>query len=165
MLDDSILKQFRYISLTGRDISAQAVSLYKATATQVFHTNVEHSDEAKQKLLEFGYNYDAIDEWYMHIRAQELGWQKFFYENKIFPLYITYEDIEEDVLSVAKRIATFIGVNPSNVKTPDEPSVFRKVSDDRNFDWARRYEIEKEQRKRSARSDMGVKQLMKFAFR
>ncbi|MBN2700262.1 MAG: hypothetical protein JXR29_02285 [Methylothermaceae bacterium] len=137
------IKGFRFIYLTRRDLAMQAVSLYKATATDVFHTNIRH-DEAKLTRLEsLEYDFNQIHEWYRHIELQEAGWRHFFYRHRIFPLCITYEEVEADVLAVMKRIATFVAVDPDNVRLPAEASVFRKVRDERNLEWSRRFILER----------------------
>jgi trehalose 2-sulfotransferase len=138
----SYLCGFRYIYLTRRNRELQAVSLYKATSTTVFHTNVHHDEEAIHMLRSIEYNYAKISEWYKHIDQQEKGWQSYFFENRVFPLCINYEEIEEDILSVLKRIAAFVKVNPNHVKMPDVPSVFKKISDQRNIEWAHRFVLE-----------------------
>ena len=138
MQDRSYLAGFRWIYLTRRDLAAQAVSLYKAVETSVWHTNVSHADAALRKLEVLEYRYEAIAEWYRHIVEQERGWQAYFFRRRIFPLCLSYEDVEYDLPGAVKRIATFVGVKPDNVSLPAEPTVFRKVSDERNGEWARR---------------------------
>ncbi|MDP2901795.1 MAG: Stf0 family sulfotransferase [Methylovulum sp.] len=142
MDDQSYLAGFKYIYLTRRDLFAQAVSLYKATASSVFHTNKQHSEEELSQLNALEYDYDMIKNWYGHIAAQEKGWQQYFYNKRIFPLCITYEDIEDDILTVLKRIATYVAVNPENIAISAEPSVFKRISDSRNADWSNRFILE-----------------------
>lgn len=142
MEDEAYLSGFRYIYLFRRDIAAQAVSLYKATASQVFHTNIAHSEHALAKLAALKYDYAAIDMWRNHIAEQERGWQQYFHARRIFPLCLSYEDMGPDVLGTMQRIATFVGVDPKNVARPDSPSVFEKIGDAQNLEWARRYEQE-----------------------
>lgn len=139
MSDLEYLAGFKYIYLTRRDLAAQAVSLYKATSSSVFHTNIQHQDKALEKLDTLEYDFKLIKKWYEHIVSQEQGWKAYFYENRIFPLCIAYEDIEEDVLGVMKRIAMFVKVNPDMVQLPEMESVFKKVSDQRNVEWAHRF--------------------------
>lgn len=133
-----------YIYLTRRDLAAQAVSLYKATASSVFHTNVAHGEEALTRLASLHYSYKAIREWHAHIARQEEGWQRFFLKNRIFPLCITHEDIGDNVLAVMKRIAAFMGMAPRQIEMPDGPSVFEKIGDASNLEWARRFEWERD---------------------
>jgi len=142
MHDHAYLSGFKYIYLTRRDLAAQAVSLYKATASSVFHTNKQHSEQELNQLNALEYDYDAIKNWYDHIVVQEKGWQHYFYKNRIFPLCLSYEDIEDDVLVVLKRIADYIGVKPENISIPEEPSAFTKISDHRNAEWSRRFTLE-----------------------
>jgi trehalose 2-sulfotransferase len=142
MKDQTHFKDFKYIYLIRRSLAAQAVSLYKATASGVFHSNVQHGEDAIAKLNSLDYDYEKIREWYTHIVQQEFGWKDYFYCNRIFPLCLTYEDIEIDILGVLKRIATYVGVNPNNVKLPDEPSVFKRINDRRNTEWAQRFSME-----------------------
>ena len=58
--------------------------------------------------------------------------RNYFFENRIFPLCLTYEEIEEDIRQVLLRIATYVGVKPENVVMPVEESIFTKVRDIRN---------------------------------
>lgn len=142
MVDHSFLSGFKYIYLTRRDMAAQAVSLYKATETSVFHTNINHSEEAVFKLRSLEYDYEKIKEWYTHIDRQEKGWQQYFNENRISPLHLTYEEIDKNIVAILHRIATFVGVNPKNIRIPEESSVFKKIRDHRNAEWAHRFSLE-----------------------
>lgn len=142
MDDHSYLAGFKYIYLTRRDLAAQAVSLYKATASSVFHTDKQYSGEAINQLNALEYDYEAIKNWYAHLVAQEKGWQRYFYNRRIFPLHITYEDIEDDMFGVLKRIASYVAVDPANIAMPETESVFKKISDGRNAEWARRFSVE-----------------------
>lgn len=143
---EDILDGVRYIYLTRRDLAAQAVSLYKATESKVFHTNVTHESAALERLQNLDYDFDKIDKWYKHISAQEEGWERFFYERKITPLCLTYEQIESDVLQSMRRFGQFVGVVPGNISVDEANSAFQRVGDDRNLEWACRYRLERRQR-------------------
>lgn len=132
----------RYIYLTRRDMSAQAVSLYRATQTKVFHTNVQHSAESLAKLDELPYDYEQIKFWRNHIETQEIGWQRFFVEKNIFPLYIHYEDIDTNVSAVTQRIAAYIGRPRAAREVQPEASVFRKISSRKSVEWTARFDLE-----------------------
>lgn len=144
--DVSCLAKYRYIYLTRRNLAAQAVSLYKATETNIFHTNIKHDEGNRRALDKLEYDFVKINQWYEHIVMQERGWRNYFLEHKISPCYVTYEEIDEDIGSVVKRIAQFVGVNPDKVSLPAAPSIFTKVSDARNLDWACRFMLERERR-------------------
>jgi LPS sulfotransferase NodH len=89
MKDPSSLNQFKYVYLYRRDVAQQAVSLYKATETSMFHTNIEHNSDTLRKVKSIKYDFEKIDEWKRHIESQELGWQNFFQKNRINPLRIS----------------------------------------------------------------------------
>ncbi len=142
LVDKRDLDGYRYIYLTRRNLAAQAVSLYKATASNVFHTNIKHEREALHKLEMLEYDFKKIQRWYWHIALQEQGWKEYFLKHRISPCYITYEEIDEDIESVVKRIGHFVGVNPDKITLPEQASIFSKVSDSRNMEWACRFMLE-----------------------
>lgn len=152
MMSDTAWDGIRFIYLLRRDVAAQAVSLFKATATSVFHTNIAHAPDAVDKLRQLEYDFDKIHYWYEHIVEQERGWEVFFHDRKIYPLYLTYEHIEADVLMVMRRIARYVSVAPNNVLLPGEQSVFERVSDERNFEWSQRYVAERRKQLQRSRS-------------
>ncbi len=142
MSDSAVLGKFYYIYLTRRDLTAQAISLYRATSSGVFHTNVEHSREQLSRLEALPYDYDKILYWKHHIENQEVGWRSFFDESGIFPLSITYEDIKGDVAGVARRIAAYIG-RPMAARAVDPGlSVFRQLAGRQSVEWAARFNLE-----------------------
>lgn len=146
----SEIRQFKYIYLTRRDLAAQAISLYKATESSVFHTNIQHSEQALAKLNDLDYNYAKIDEWFRHIVAQENGWQKFFLTTKIFPLFVTYEDIDSDVTAVVERIAAYLGVALNEDALESPKSIFKKLANRKNVEWSAKYILERDLALRNA---------------
>lgn len=139
---------YTFIYLTRRNLAAQAVSLYCATETNVFHTNVEHDADAIRKLHELPYNYAEILRWYKHIAAQEAGWQAYFSQHNICPLTLYYEDIEHDVASVSQRIARYLG-QPLAAQQAASETVFRKIGNRRNAEWAGRFSLDLDAQKRT----------------
>ncbi|MBT9098016.1 hypothetical protein KFZ76_09915 [Methylovulum psychrotolerans] len=140
MADLRYLNGFKFVYLTRRDLAAQAVSLYRATSSEVFHSHVAHSETALAKLEALDYDYQAIKYWYEHIVAQEKGWQRYFYERRIYPYCLSYEDIEDDILTVLKRLAVYIDVDPNNILLPSAPSTIQKLRDGRSREWAQRFQ-------------------------
>lgn len=155
--DLGYIKGCRFIYLRRRDVVMQAISLFKATETDVFHTNVDHDEGKIDALQTLEYSFSGIEKWRQHILRQEKGWENFFYENRIFPLHVFYEDIEEDILQLMKRIATFVAVDPNNVHMPEQASVFRKVRDRRNIEWAQRFSQELAERNELLSGTFGAK--------
>ncbi len=140
--DEQCLAGLRYLSLRREDTVAQAISLYLAAGSQVFHTNVEHPPARLDALQHLTYSYAAIDEWHRHILVQEAGWDSFFAERGITPLKLTYEELDARPLLVLRKIARHLGVRPVGITLRSEGSVFRKLADERNRAWAQRFREE-----------------------
>lgn len=149
LADPNLLRKFRFIYLTRRDIYAQAVSLYCATSSNVFHTNKSHESSELAKLQTLQYDYDQIQFWKKHIEAQEVGWVRFFMQHNIYPLCITYEEIEAGVTAVALRIARYLS-RPLATHGLTEESIFQKIGDRRNVEWACRFRLEFDEQVRNA---------------
>lgn len=148
MKDPSVFEKFRFVHLTRRDLPAQAVSLYCATESNVFHTNVEHTSQETTKLATLDYDFEKIKQWYRHIEAQEIGWRQYFAKHNIFPLAVTYDEIEADVVAVTRRIAHFIG-RPRAGNDAKSESIFRKIGERRNVEWAARFALELDAERRT----------------
>lgn len=146
--DERAIQESRFIYLTRRDLAAQAVSLYKATASRVFHTNKQHSPAALESLSALQYDYDRLDHWYEHLVKQERGWQRYFDSHRIFPLAITYEDIEHDVHEVVRRIALYLGLPAKGLGLARIETVFKKLGDRQSLEWASRYSLERDAARR-----------------
>lgn len=134
-------RDYRFIYLTRRDAAAQAVSLYKAVKSGVFHTNVTPNEEAVARLRNLDYSYNEIHAWYQHILEQERGWESYFTSRAISPLRISYEDITIQLPQVINSIMSLLGVTMT-APLDAESSVFRKVGDSRNDEWAIRFSEE-----------------------
>ena len=148
MQDESVFRAYRYIHLTRRDLAAQAVSLYCATASNVFHTNVEHTSSEREKLQTLQYDFKKIKEWHSHILAQEMGWRQYFAQHDIYPLSINYEEIEEDVTAVVRRLARFIDM-PRAGDCASSESIFRKIGNRRNIEWAAQFALDLDAERRA----------------
>jgi len=146
-------EDFKFIYLTRRSLAEQAVSLYRATESNVFHTNIKHGEEKLELLKKLRYDHDKIDQWYRHIEVQERGWQGFFDRHNIFPFCITYEEIEEDVCHVAMRVARYLQLPQlERLKQVAPQSVFEKLAERRSLKWACKYMLEQDERLRAAQA-------------
>lgn len=148
MHDPGVFEKFRIIHLTRRDMVAQAVSLDRATATGVFHTNITHDQAALSALQQLTYDHERIAQWFRHISVQECGWRNYFAEKGIVPLTITYEEIYENVGSVAQRIAGYLG-RPRAAHGVKPDSVFTKLAQRQSVEWGCRFRLEQDERLRN----------------
>lgn len=85
------LEKNKSIYLYRLDLVAQAVSLYRAVETGMFHSAQRNASE--KALVDFKYSEDRIWHWLIHILQQEFGWQKNFSKKGISPLCLTYEEM------------------------------------------------------------------------
>jgi LPS sulfotransferase NodH len=151
LVDSTVISEYKFIYLTRSDLALQAVSLYKATESSVFHSVATPSEEAIEKLNNLEYDFEKIDFWYQHIVAQEQGWEAFFSLHNISPLRINYDDVVHDWYSVVKKIALFVGLKAPGLKKIDHCATLikpdlEKIGDEKNIVWANRFlqEIQQE---------------------
>ncbi len=133
------LTRFQYIYLYRRNRAAQAVSLYRATATKYFHTDAPPTEAAVAQSEALAYDFPAIDHWYRHIQDQEHGRQRYFDTHRIFPLCIAYEDLEEDAGAILRRLATFLNIRTGGTAIAPGASAYTRMADQRSFEWTMRY--------------------------
>jgi len=157
MENQAAFNDFRFIYLTRRELPQQAVSLYRATETDVFHTNIQHDAQKLAKLGRLGYDYEKIDYWYKHIAVQEAGWSRYFALNNIYPLCITYEEIDADVVAVVRRIAGYLGM-PAAAKSASADSIFKKIGERKNLRWSCKYQLDKDDLQRAKVAEPPLKE-------
>lgn len=128
-----------YVWLRRRDFVAQAVSLYRATKTGVFHSTERVPDSGRPKVVEF----DAaeIKSWVEHILQQEYGFERWFAANNLKPLRIFYEDTTASSEFTLKSLLSFV-----DEPAPDElraiESAHRKLADEHSLSLIERFNRE-----------------------
>jgi len=99
-----------FISLIREDFVSQAISLYKATKTGLWHTTSQKLENFINADGELEYSREEIKRWLKHILDQEYGAEKLFKSMVVEPLRLTYEKLVANTLGCVKEIATYIGV-------------------------------------------------------
>lgn len=130
--------EYRFIYLRRDDLALQAVSLYRAVSSNVFHTNIPVDGDAERRMAELPYQYEAILRWYEHIAEQEQAWERYFAARGLAPLRLSYEAVYADVSAVVQSILGFVGVE-GVFDAQREPSVFRKLGNATSEEWAERF--------------------------
>ena len=134
----------RYIFLTRNDFVLQAISLYLAAETSVFHSvQPVLTDEMMTSLENLEYNEQKIHGWIDHILRQEIDFNRFFDRERISPLRVKYEVFIENPQDTIRNIAEYIGVEEP-VTFEILSSRFRKIGKERNTEWAARFKKENE---------------------
>ncbi len=134
---DYLFPGTKFIYLIRRAIVKQAISLYIATETKVFHTNVEHERNRIKMIESLPYNRKKINYWLKHIVNQEILWSRYFKEKGIDPLFFYYEDLVADVEFWVNKIISYVGVEGAYVDP--KASIFRPVSTNRNIEFYELY--------------------------
>lgn len=128
-LDELLFNNSKIILLKRKNIVRQAISLYLATKSDIFHTNIKHSTEKWKVLEEIEYNDKYIRHCIEHIYHQELGWSEYL-KNKIY-LPLWYEDILEDPKKCVTKTLEYLEreyVDDDVIMN----SIFKKLANDKN---------------------------------
>jgi LPS sulfotransferase NodH len=134
-IDELLFNNSKMILLKRQNIVKQGISLYLATQSDIFHTNIEHSEEKWKLLKTIEYSDKQIQSWIEHIHIQELGWGKYL-RNKDY-LSLWYEDIVKDPKNCIINTLDFLNreyLDDDVVMT----SIFKKLGNDKNQEF---YEV------------------------
>lgn len=122
-------RELRFIWLRRRNRVAQAISLWIASETRVWHQR--HGVAPREKIVH--YDYEAIDQLIRRIDRYEAHWESFFRRNGINPLMVVYEDFSENTVETVAAVLQHIGVR--NTQPLRARSRLVKQSDDRSRMW------------------------------
>ena len=128
-LDELLFQNNKIILLQRKNIVKQAISLYLATQSDIFHTNIEHSEEKWKTLEQLEYSDEGIRNWMEHIIRQEQGWKKYL-EHKEY-LSLSYEDILINPKNCVTKTLNFLSIEYVDNDIYGE-SIFKKIGNDKN---------------------------------
>jgi LPS sulfotransferase NodH len=119
-----------FVSMTREDTLAQAVSWWKAITTGKWTDGRPVTGEPR-------FDPEGITGRVRGIEQANAAWRRWFEENGVDPLYVTYERLAADPGGEARRVLAFLGVDvpPGLAITP----VTERQADAVNEDWLRRY--------------------------
>ncbi len=96
-----------FINLTRKNFVAQAVSLFIAVETGLYHRFENSADQNNTSSLP-AYDKDKILHWSVHILQQEFGIRKWIADHGVSTLEVTYESMKVDIDAVVANIAMHI---------------------------------------------------------
>lgn len=132
---NTVFPNLRYIWIQRRDKVRQAVSHAKARQTNVWAVRGDLSPQPAAKAI---FSYEQIDFMVHEIEAQDVAWQRFFTQQHIKPLVITYEDFAGRSQEAVLEVLTYLGVAiPSRVAIA--PAHLKKQADEESEQWIQRY--------------------------
>jgi trehalose 2-sulfotransferase len=112
---DSIFPSHRWIFVKRKDLIGQAISLYFAEETGVWHLRQNQSSSAVVKAQ---YDFFSILSRLMILLANNFNWELYFQKKALLPLTIFYEDFVADRELALKLIAAYIGVGSDSLMNP-----------------------------------------------
>lgn len=130
-----------YIHLTREDKVAQAISLIKATQTGLWHMAPDGTElERNAEPQPLCYNRAQIARHVAELTAYDAGWERWFENQKIIPVRVTYEDLTDDLTGTLSRLLDELGLDRMAAKAI-VPNIAR-LADETNQIWAKRYRAE-----------------------
>lgn len=124
-------KHFFYLS--RQNFVAQAISLYTAVESRVFHVFGKSAELSQRR--DVPYDDDKIMYWACHILQQEYGFQEWLTANGIWPVRLMYEDLLADIDAAIAKIARHLGIDISRAQEIATPQTEKIAAD-----WAPDYE-------------------------
>jgi trehalose 2-sulfotransferase len=132
-LTEVMLGEKYFFYLSRRNFVAQAISLYTAVESQIFHAF--EKDPERQQRPEVPYDQNKIMYWACHILQQEYGIRRWLTANGVQPVLLSYEDLLVDVDAAVAKVAANLGVDLSGA-----PSIATPQTEKITADYAAAYE-------------------------
>lgn len=128
----------QFIYLKRQDHLDQAISRLRAQQTGLWHLKSDGSDlERNEPEHSGGYERQKIEAYVQQSIVQNDEWTRWFAEESIAPLVITYAELSRHPQAVLSRVLAHIGLDKSVADTV--PVQTRKLADETNSAWRARY--------------------------
>jgi trehalose 2-sulfotransferase len=118
------------------DVVSQAVSFWRAVQTRVWRGRSDPVRDARAE-----YHARAIAHVVSMLRAQEEGWRKWFAEESVEPMEVSYPLLWRNLTQVVGAVLEALGQDPRLAPAP----VLERQADQRSDDWVDRYRAEAEE--------------------
>lgn len=130
-LDKLLFRGFKPVLLLRKNILKQAMSLYIAVESGLFHTNIPVSEDSRTKAKSLPYDRAKIRYWIKHIAVQEVAFEKYLEPDDMNCLALDYDGISSSPADVLRSIARHLDAEfPEDLKVG--ASVFQKVRTENN---------------------------------
>ncbi|SIN11193.1 putative sulfotransferase [Mycobacteroides abscessus subsp. abscessus] len=117
------------------DVVSQAVSFWRAVQTRVWRGRPDPVRDARAE-----YHAGAIAHVITMLQAQEAGWRRWFAEENIEPIDISYPYLWRNLTEVVGTVLEALGQDPRLAPPP----VLERQADQRSDDWVDRYRADAE---------------------
>ena len=127
----------RFVNIIRHDKRAQAISWYRAIATNEWYRVKNSSQAAPFKVPEFDRMTVCLLE--REIHRQQSAWEGYFASHSITPLVLDYETLAQDYRGQIGRTLTFLGLDPQQAALIPEPRLTVQ-RDELSLMWHRQLE-------------------------
>lgn len=128
----------RYIWLTRRDKTRQAISFLLAATTDEWWTTEDAAPGTRATgAAEPEFDPKAVARLERIFANRDSDWQAFFTRNGVTPFVIVYEDLARDYQGTIASVLDWLGLPGSAASIP--PPRLKRQSDERNEDWLARH--------------------------
>ncbi|MBV0917213.1 trehalose 2-sulfotransferase [Mycobacteroides chelonae] len=117
------------------DVVSQAVSFWRAVQTRVWRGRPDPVRDARAE-----YHAGAIAHVITMLQAQEAGWRRWFAEENIQPIDVSYPFLWRNLTQVVGTVLEALGQDPRLAPAP----VLERQADQRSDDWVDRYRSDAE---------------------
>lgn len=117
------------------DVVSQAVSFWRAVQTRHWRGRPDPMRDARAE-----YHAGAIAHVVSMLRAQEEGWRKWFIEESVEPLEVSYPVLWRNLTQTVATILEALGQDPRLAPRP----VLERQADERSDEWVDRYRADAE---------------------
>jgi LPS sulfotransferase NodH len=127
-----------YIHLSRTDKVAQAISLYRAEQSGLWHLAADGSViEGETSPQPVTYNAHRIAQIVTERTSDDEAWNRFFADRGLKPVRLTYEAISADPRAALGLVLSALGLDPTIATAIAVPTA--KIGDQTNADWAERF--------------------------
>ena len=135
----------RFIHLSRPNTLAQAVSYVRASQTGLWHRNADGSElERLAPPKEPKYDRRAIAEEKAKLRAQDDAWRRWFKDEQISPLKLTYDRLAENPIGVLEEVLEDLGLDATVARAVAAPTA--RLSDQTTRAWIARFHADTKSR-------------------
>lgn len=139
---ESSFGQTLFLHLSRPDRLDQAISLLRAEQTGLWHRRSDGTElERLAPPAEAHYDAEAIKRYMGELAALDQAWEKWFHQERLEPLRISYDALSTDPQAVLAQVLSALHLDPVAVRAVGTPTA--KLADATSRAWRDRFERER----------------------
>jgi len=132
----------RYIHLSREDKVAQAVSLWKADQTGLWHVDADGTERERTKAAQTPiYDSEALSGLVAELEDHDAAWARWFRQQRIVPLSITYEMLSSEPQGTLALVLAALGLDESIANAVQPKTAI--LADSESREWVERFRKER----------------------